>query len=301
MALIEPLLPPWPERSPGPRPVSDRLCPQGILFVLYNDIAWQLLPLELGFGSGQTCWRRLDRWQKAEGSDPLHRDLLAELNTSGELDWFTCVRGRLPHPCEEEGRRHQPVAGRPAVNGQQTPPNLRRARHPAQSHHHCGQRQQRHPDPRSGRRNPACRKPPRPTRRRPEALLGDKGYDSNAQRDELSRRRIMPAISRKGSPNIKGIGKFRYVVEQTFALLHHFKRLAVRWERHTELNDAFVSLACSLICHRRHRKASSKSCCELVGRNPRDKPGWAIPKRIAHRIAFAGRPASPGTRECGNS
>ncbi|EGJ77920.1 hypothetical protein STTU_5131 [Streptomyces sp. Tu6071] len=38
-ALIEPLPPPWPERSPGPRPVSDRLCLQGILFVLYNDIA----------------------------------------------------------------------------------------------------------------------------------------------------------------------------------------------------------------------------------------------------------------------
>ncbi|NUS17772.1 MAG: transposase [Streptomyces sp.] len=49
--LIEPLLPPWPERSPGPRPVADRLCLQGILYVLYNDIAWQLLPLELGFGS----------------------------------------------------------------------------------------------------------------------------------------------------------------------------------------------------------------------------------------------------------
>ncbi|WP_399479380.1 transposase [Streptomyces sp. OUCMDZ-4982] len=55
--MVEPLLLPCPERSPGPRPVSDRLCLQGILFVLYNDIAWQLLPLELGFGSGQTCWR----------------------------------------------------------------------------------------------------------------------------------------------------------------------------------------------------------------------------------------------------
>ncbi|MFC9746182.1 transposase [Streptomyces niveus] len=46
-------------------------------------------------------------------------------------------------------------------------------------------------------------------------------------------RRILPIISRKGSPNIKGLGKLRYVVEQTFALLHHFKRLAVRWERRT--------------------------------------------------------------------
>ncbi|MCY1653414.1 hypothetical protein AB0K64_28495 [Streptomyces sp. NPDC053741] len=38
--------------------------------------------------------------------------------------------------------------------------------------------------------------PGRP-RRRPEALLGDKVYDSNANRDELGHRRILPAISRK--------------------------------------------------------------------------------------------------------
>jgi hypothetical protein len=38
-ALIEPLLPPWPEKAPGPRPVPDRLCLQGILHVLHNDIA----------------------------------------------------------------------------------------------------------------------------------------------------------------------------------------------------------------------------------------------------------------------
>ncbi|MGP4050613.1 hypothetical protein [Streptomyces sp. 2A115] len=49
--------------------------------------------------------------------------------------------------------------------------------------------------------------------------------------------------------------KLRYVVEQTFALL--FKRLAVRWERRTELHDAFVSLACGLISRRRLEKAHS--------------------------------------------
>ncbi|MGZ3102379.1 transposase [Streptomyces sp. H72] len=43
-ARIEPPLPPWPERSPGPKPVDDRLCLQGILYVLHQDIAWQLLP-----------------------------------------------------------------------------------------------------------------------------------------------------------------------------------------------------------------------------------------------------------------
>ncbi|WP_217214658.1 IS5 family transposase, partial [Streptomyces sp. AC550_RSS872] len=91
-------------------------------------------------------------------------------------------------------------------------------------------------------------------RRRPEALLGDKGYDSNPNRRELRKRRILPVISRKGAPNIQGMDKLRYVVEQTFALLHHFKRLAVRWERRTELHDAFVSLACRLICWRRLKK-----------------------------------------------
>ncbi|WP_442812141.1 transposase [Streptomyces sp. NBC_00243] len=92
--LIEPLLPSWPERSPGPRPVADRLCLQGILYVLHNDIAWQLLPLELGFGSGQTCWRRLERWQQAGVFDRLHRILLAELNGVGGLDWSrACMDG----------------------------------------------------------------------------------------------------------------------------------------------------------------------------------------------------------------
>ncbi|OBQ51256.1 transposase [Streptomyces sp. H-KF8] len=103
---------------------------------------------------------------------------------------------------------------------------------------------------------PVAGRPGRP-RRRPEALLGDKGYDSNPHRDELRKRRILPVISRKGAPNIQGLNKLRYVVEQTFALLHQFKRLAVRWKRRTELHDAFASLACSLICWRRLKKAYS--------------------------------------------
>ncbi|WP_417159207.1 transposase [Streptomyces gilvifuscus] len=93
-ALIGPLLPSWPEKAPRSRPVDDRLCLQGILYVLHTDIAWQLLPLGLGFGSGQTCWRRLERWQKAGVFDQLHCILLAELNAAGELGWSrACVDG----------------------------------------------------------------------------------------------------------------------------------------------------------------------------------------------------------------
>ena len=32
-----------PEKSSSPQPVADRLCLQGILYVLHNDIAWQLM------------------------------------------------------------------------------------------------------------------------------------------------------------------------------------------------------------------------------------------------------------------
>ncbi|MFJ8613598.1 hypothetical protein ACIRH0_41460 [Streptomyces sp. NPDC093675] len=56
---------------------------------------------------------------------------------------------------------------------------------------------------------------------------------------------------------IKGLDKLRYVVEQTFALLRQFKRLAIRWERRPELHDAFISLASSLICWRRLKKTGS--------------------------------------------
>ncbi|MEU2624955.1 transposase [Streptomyces sp. NPDC007157] len=102
---------------------------------------------------------------------------------------------------------------------------------------------------------PVAGRPGRP-RRRTETVLGDKAYDSRAVRSELRRRRILRVISRKGSQNIKGLGKLRYVVEQTFALLQ-FKRLAVRWERRVGLHDDLLSLACSLICWRRLKKARS--------------------------------------------
>lgn len=68
---------------------------------------------------------------------------------------------------------------------------------------------------------------------------------------------MLPVISRRGAPNIEGLGKLRYVVEQAFALLYQFRRLAVRWERRTELHDAFISLASSLICWRRLEKTQA--------------------------------------------
>ncbi len=99
----------------------------------------------------------------------------------------------------------------------------------------------------------AAGRPGRP-RERPESLSGDKGDDSRHVRRELTRRRVLPVISRRGEPDIRGLGKLRYVIERTFAPLHRFKRLATRWERRLDLHDSLVSLACALIYWRRINK-----------------------------------------------
>jgi transposase len=47
-----------------------------------------------------------------------------------------------------------------------------------------------------------------------------------------------------------GHGRFRWVVERTFAWLHQFRRLLVRYERHAEIHKAFLAIGCCLICWR---------------------------------------------------
>ena len=91
-------------------------------------------------------------------------------------------------------------------------------------------------------------------RKRPDAILADKGYDSRRFRESLQTKGIMPVIPKRGTKGIIGLGKIRWVVERTISWLHQYKRLAIRWEHHTDLHNALVSLACALICRRRLNK-----------------------------------------------
>lgn len=91
--LVEPLLPRKERRFryPGRKRLPDREALQGILFVLHTGIAWTHLPPELGFGSGVTCWRRLDEWQRAGVWERLHLELLSRLRAAGEIEWSRAV------------------------------------------------------------------------------------------------------------------------------------------------------------------------------------------------------------------
>ena len=85
--VIEPLLPkPKRSRPGGRRRLPDRKALEGILFVLHTGIAWRHLPGELGFGSGVTCWRRLEEWQEARVWDRLHALLLDQLRATGQIE-----------------------------------------------------------------------------------------------------------------------------------------------------------------------------------------------------------------------
>lgn len=90
---VEPLLPRVERRFryPGRKRLPDREALCGILFVLHTGISWTHLPAELGFGSGVTCWRRLDLWQKAGAWERLHEVLLAELHANGLIEWDRAV------------------------------------------------------------------------------------------------------------------------------------------------------------------------------------------------------------------
>jgi transposase len=85
-------------------------------------------------------------------------------------------------------------------------------------------------------------------RRRPAKLHADKGYDFPRCRREVRRRHIIPRIARRGIESSRHLGRHRWVVERTIAWLHRNRRLRVRYERRDDIHQAFLTLACSLIC-----------------------------------------------------
>jgi transposase len=86
--IIEPLLPPVSLKPKGGRPpVPSRAALTGILFVLRTGIPWEMLPAEMGCGSGVTCWRRLRDWQAAGVWQRLHHELLRQLRDADRIDW----------------------------------------------------------------------------------------------------------------------------------------------------------------------------------------------------------------------
>jgi len=94
-------------------------------------------------------------------------------------------------------------------------------------------------------------------RRRPDRLYADRAYDHDKYRRRVRDTGITPHIARRSVPHGSGLGVHRWVVEQTVALLHWFRRLRIRWEIRDDIHEALLKLGCALICWRRLHHSKS--------------------------------------------
>jgi transposase len=85
-------------------------------------------------------------------------------------------------------------------------------------------------------------------RRRPDCVLRDRAYDAKRIREGLRTRGIRPLLAERNTAHGSGLGRWRWVVERTFAWLNQFRRLRVRYEKRADIHEAFLTIGCALTC-----------------------------------------------------
>ena len=140
--------------------------------------------------------------------------------------------------------------GRPCPARLEAPRDHRSARDPAGGVADRREPQRRHPAHAPHPGHPAGARPPWPAPRRPDAIYADRGYDHDKYRRQVRKAGITPVIARRSTEHGSGLGVHRWVIEQSIALLHWFRRLRIRWEIRDDIHEAFLSLACAIICWR---------------------------------------------------
>jgi transposase len=241
--------------------VPDRAALGGIVYVLRRGLRWRDVPAHLGCGSGVPCWRRLRQWQALGVWEAVHHTLL---NWLGLLDAIRWERASLDSASVRAKRGGEATGPNPTDRGKAgtkyhvlvDDQGLPLAARVSAANVHDS----RLLEPLVDAVPPIWRplgEPGRP-RRRPAKLHGDKGYDYPALRRALRRRGIMPRIARRGVESGERLGRHRWKVERTLALVLAFRRLTLRYERHAASVVAFLHLACALICLRFLRRAEAR-------------------------------------------
>lgn len=250
---LQPLLPAPPQRRfrfPGRKPLDYRKILTGILFVLKTGMAWDDLPAELGCGCGKTCRHYLQVWHQAGVWRQLHAVLLAELNGADLIDWERALidasfakapeggedTGPNPTDRSKSGSKHHVMTDAQGIplSATVTAANVNEVTQVF----------------RVLTEMPPVGGKPGPKRQTPERLQGDRGYDSEPVRVLLRWLGITPVLAERYTENGSGLGVFRWFVERTISWLHSFGRLRRRLDRLTEIQEAFLRLACGLICLR---------------------------------------------------
>jgi transposase len=203
------------------------------------------VPREIGC-SGVTAWRRLRDWQATGVWDRLHHELLRRLNAAGRIDWsrgvvdsshIRALQRGLTGPSAVDrggpGSKHQLIVD---ASGVSLAASLT-----------------------GGNRNDVTQLLPLVGAIGPVAgsAAGPPAPPPHRRRPRLQPRQlpppalapgIKPIIARRGTEHGSGLGKWRWVVDRTFAWLHNCRRLLIRWERDPIIHTAFLTLACALLC-----------------------------------------------------
>ncbi|MER6405756.1 IS5 family transposase [Streptomyces viridosporus] len=249
--LFQRVVPPAPTRPQGGgrRRYGDREVLAAIIFVATTGCTWRQLPPVFG-PSGPTAHRRFTEWSAARVWAKLHRLILDELGSCGELDWSRCAidsvnlratKGDLtgPNPVDR-GKKGSKIHLITERTGLPLPIGVSGANlHDSQG---------LEPPVRG---IPPIRSRRGPRRRRPGKLHADKGYDYDHLRRWLRARGVTPRIARKGTESSQRLGRHRWVVERTVSWLAGCRRLHRRYERKADHFLAFVGIAAALLCHRR--------------------------------------------------
>jgi transposase len=119
--------------------VDNRATLRGILFVLKTGIPWEMLPKEMGCGSGMTCWRRLKEWHEAGVWKRLHRVLLDRLAEADRIDWSRASLDSASVPAPG-GRKDRTESDGSWQTGFEAPSRGRRGGSPARGEAHRSQR-----------------------------------------------------------------------------------------------------------------------------------------------------------------
>jgi transposase len=247
--IIEPLLPKWvPSPKGGQPPIPDRRVLTGILFVLKTGIPWEDLPCEMNCGSGMTCWRRLRDWQQDGTWDKIHQELLSRLRGADKIDWSRALidsssvrsayggEGTGPSPVDraKSGSKHHVITDASGIplTSSVTAANVNDVTEMA---------------PLVNKLPEVAGKVGHP-RKKPEALQGDLAYDSEPHRQGLKEIGIEPILPEREIDEQEGLGETRWPVERTLSWTHQNRRLRIRYERRSDIHQAFLTLAMIKIC-----------------------------------------------------
>jgi transposase len=249
--LAEHHLPPeqWVGPTGGRPPIGHRRILKVLWFVLATGGRWEDGPPEMGC-SGRSAHRFLPRWEELRCWDRLHADLLRRLRQAGKLDPDLVIvdavilrafgGGELtgPSPVDRgrKGTKHTLLGDRHGV-----PLAIRTAGANASDHTQIIPLVRDFPK--------VGGKPGRP-KELPDELYADRGDDSDDTRWILAWLGIEPHIARRRTPHGSGLGKVRWVVERTISWLKGRRRMRIRSDRLTVIQEAWNTRAACVICFR---------------------------------------------------